>query len=375
MEVGKVRILMVTPRYFPYAGGIETHVHEVGRRLVKYGVEVTLLTTQPHVPYPAQLDHEVVEGMQIIRVPAWPPRRDYYIAPRIMEVIKQGTWDLIHCQGCHTFVPLLAMWAAQTAGKPYIVTFHTGGHSSSLRNSLRNIQWRLLRPLFANATKLIGVSQFEANYFRTLLHLPTEQFSVVPNGATLPVVEHVYTREYPLIVSVGRLERYKGHHHLIKALPHIQRKYPSAQLLILGQGPYEASLRALVRKVGVQHAVEIRAIPAEDREQMARTLGQATVVALLSEYESHPIAVLEAIALQRPVLVTNTSGLKELVEQKLVRAIPPVSTPVRVAHAVVQQIDHPYIPPASFCLPTWDDCVRQLLGIYRIAVRSNICVF
>jgi glycosyltransferase involved in cell wall biosynthesis len=159
------------------------------------------------------------------------------------------------------------------------------------------------------------------------------------------------------------------------ALPHIQRRYPSTQLLILGQGPYEASLRALVRKVGVQHAVEIRAIPAEDREQMARTLGQATVVALLSEYESHPIAALEAIALHRPVLVTNTSGFKELVEQKLVCAIPSGCTPVRVAHAVVQQIDRPYIPPASFCLPTWDDCARQLLDIYNIANRSNICVF
>jgi glycosyltransferase involved in cell wall biosynthesis len=370
------KVLMVTPRYFPYVGGVETHVHEVGRRLAGYDIGITVLTTQPHAPYLAQPDNAVVEGMQIVRVPAWPSQRDYYLAPKMIEVIKQGTWDLIHCQGCHTFVPLLAMWAARMAGVPYIVTFHTGGHSSSLRNSLRNIQWRLLRPFFAHAVKLIGVSQFEANYFRTLLDLPAEQFSVVPNGVTMPIVEQAHTQEHPLIVSVGRLERYKGHHYLIAALPYIQQKCPSTQLLILGQGPYEASLRALARKIGVQHAVQIRAVPAGDREQMTKILGQATVVSLLSEYEAHPIAVLEALALRRPVLVANTSGLKELAEQRLVRAIPFACTPAQVAHAVVQQIERPYVPPASFCLPTWDDCAKQLRDIYQITInRSKICVF
>jgi glycosyltransferase involved in cell wall biosynthesis len=191
----------------------------------------------------------------------------------------------------------------------------------------------------------------------------------------MPVVEQVDAQQHPLIVSVGRLERYKGHHRLIAALPYVQQKCPNVQLLILGQGPYEASLRALAQQVGVEHAVQIRVFPAEDREQMARALGQATVVALLSEYESHPIAVLEAVALRRSVLVANTSGLKELAEKQLVRALPFTSTPVQIAHALIQQIERPHVPPTSFCLPTWDDCVRQLLAIYHITVRSNICVF
>jgi glycosyltransferase involved in cell wall biosynthesis len=370
-----LKILMVTPRYFPYMGGIEVHVHEVGRRLVNYGIEITLLTTQPHTPYPPQPDHEVVEGMQIVRVPAWPPQRDYYIAPKMVEVVQRGAWDLIHCQGCHTFVPPLAMCAARMAHRPYIVTFHTGGHSSWFRNSIRNMQWRLLRPFFAHASRLIGVSQFEANYFRALLGLPAAQFSVVSNGATMPLVEQADTLEYPLIVSVGRLERYKGHHRLIAALPYILREYPDAQLLILGHGPYEASLWDLARKAGVQHAVEIRAIPVGDREQMTRILGQAAVVALLSEYESHPLAVLEAVALRRPVLVADTSGLKELAEQKLVRALPFASTPLQVAHAILQQIAHPYIPSASFCLPSWDDCASQLRDIYQMATAEGKCAY
>lgn len=365
------KVLMVTPHYFPFMGGIETHVYEVGRRLVHNGVDVTLLTTIPHSLTASLPREEEIEGMRIIRVRAWPQERDYYIAPEIYSIIRQGQWDLVHCQGCHTFVPPLAMYAAQAAKIPYLVTFHTGGHSSRLRASIRGTQWRLQRPLMANASKLIGVSHFEAKYFQQVLHLPAQRFSVIPNGATLPNLPQgaVKASTQPLIVSVGRLERHKGHQRLIAALPKIHEERPDARLLIVGAGPYETTLRELAQTVGVAEYVEIRAVPASDRQGMAELLSQATVVTLLSEYEAHPIAVMEALALQRPVLVTNTSGLREIAEQGLARAIPLESTPNEVARAVLQQIEDPLVPPAHLVLPTWDDCARQLQSIYTSSGR------
>lgn len=365
-----LNVLMITPRYFPHMGGIETHVHEVGRRLARNGIGVTLLTTEPGQRIKAFPREAEVEGMRVIRVQAWPAQRDYYIAPEIYALVKRGKWDLIHCQGCHTFVPPLAMLAARQAKIPYIVTFHTGGHSSSLRNSLRGTQWRLLRPLLAHASRLVGVSNFEAEYFRHVLRLPTQQFAVIPNGSTLPALTHAApaTSAQTLIVSVGRLEKYKGHQHLITALPKIRERSLDARLLILGAGPYEAALRALARKVGVAEHVEIRAVPASDRQGMAEALSQAALVALLSEYEAHPVAVMEALALQRPVLVADTSGLREIAEQGLARAISLQSAPEEIAKAVLQQIEEPPVPPAHFTLPTWDDCASQLQAIYKMCV-------
>src|SRR5712675_2869927 len=120
-----LNVLMVAPRYFPYIGGLETHVYEVGRCLARNGVNVTLLTTVAHsFPVP-QPDEDIVEGMHIIRVRAWPRERDYHIAPEIYSIIKSGGWDVIHCQGYHTFVPLFAMLAAKKAGIPYVVSFHS----------------------------------------------------------------------------------------------------------------------------------------------------------------------------------------------------------------------------------------------------------
>ena len=151
---------MVCPRYLPEMGGTETHVYEVSRRLSALGsFEVTVLTTDRSRRLPRE---EVVEGIPVLRVPAWPRRRDYYLAPGIAAVVEQRSWDLVHCQGIHTPVPLLAMISARRAGIPYLVTFHTGGHSSPLRNAMRTTQWRLAGPLLRNAVALVGVSRFEA---------------------------------------------------------------------------------------------------------------------------------------------------------------------------------------------------------------------
>ncbi len=371
-ETSRLNVLMVTARYFPYMGGIETHVHEAGRRLASKGNSITILTTTSATALPKE---EVIEGMRIIRVRAWPSQRDYYIAPAMFSLIKDGAWDLVHCQGCHTFVPPLAMLAAKEANIPYIVTFHTGGHSSSFRSRIRGIQWKLLRPLLADASRLIGVSRFEADYFRDLLHLPAAQFAVIPNGATLPDFTQLpaKTSVQTLIVSVGRLERYKGHQHLITALPNIRKWRSDARLLIVGAGPYEAALCEWAQSVGVAEHVEIRAVPAGDRRAMTELLSQAALVALLSEYEAHPVAVMEALALRRPVLVADTSGLRELAEEGLVRAIPLKSSPEQVALAVQQQIEEPIVPPAHFVLPTWDDCARQLQMIYNTPIKRESC--
>jgi glycosyltransferase involved in cell wall biosynthesis len=372
-ETSALNVLMVTPCYFPTMGGTITHVHEVGRRLVASGINVTLLTTMPYALPTQPPKEEVIEGMGVIRVRAWPPQKDYYIAPEIYSIIRHGGWDLVHCQSCFTFVPPFAMLAAKKAKIPYIVTFHGTGGPTHFRTRIRSTQWKLLRPLLANASKLIGVSHFEADYFRNLLCLPAQQFAVIPNGVSLLSATYLPSRtsNQSLIVSVGRLERFKGHQHLITALPKIREWRSHARLLILGTGSYEAALRELAQTVGIAECVEIRAIPASDRTAMAEILSEAALVALLSEYESHPLAVMEALALRRPVLVADTSGLRELAERGLVRAIPLNSSPEEIALAVRQQIEEPIIPPAHFALPTWDDCASQLQIIYEASIRRN----
>ena len=157
--------------------------------------------------------------------------------------------------------------------------------------------------------------------------------------------DNVPTRESgPQIVSIGRLERYKGHQRAIAALPFVRATYPDACLLILGTGPYEIELRQQVVALNLNDAVTIRSIPSHERQEMAAAIAGASVVTLLSDYEAHPLSVLEALALGRPVVASYTSGLIELAEDGLIRAIPLDSTPGQVATALIDQIREPLLP-------------------------------
>ena len=368
------RILFVTPRYFPYVGGVQNHVYEVGSRLARSGMEVTVLTTNLGNRLPAK---EILSDLHIYRVPAWPADRDYYFAPQIYSTITQGSWDLIHVQSYHTFVAPLAMLAAGHAGIPYVVTFHGGGHSSRLRNAMRGIQQMMLRPLLARADRLIALSEFEIPHFSERLRLPKKQFALIPNGGDLPNVGEVGSIpiDKGLIVSIGRLEKYKGHQRAIAALPKILAQRPDARLWIAGTGPYEPELRALAQRLGVADRVDIHAVPVSERERLARELSRAALVVLFSEYETHPIAVLEALALGRPVLVADTPGLSQIAKQGLGRSIPLNSTSSQIADVILEELSQPR-QPQHVNLPTWDDCAAGLLSVYSSVLSARKrCIF
>ena len=225
------------------------------------------------------------EGFEIIRRNSYPRSRDYYIAPGIAGVIADGEWDLVHFQGVHTFVPIVGMIAARRARKPYVLTFHSGGHSSSSRSSIRDLQWRVLTPLLRGASRLIAVSRYERSRFESATGIDSSRFTVIRNGGSLPELPEAVEAVPGRVVSSGRLEKYKGHHRVIEALPALRRRVPDAHLVILGGGEYEMTLRALAARLGVADHVQIYQVAPRERSAMAAELVSAQVLAALSDYE------------------------------------------------------------------------------------------
>ncbi|MER8406066.1 glycosyltransferase family 4 protein [Mesorhizobium sp. M1307] len=365
-----MRILMVAARCCPLIGGIETHIQEVGPRLVAHGHAVDVLTTDPSGELPVE---EEVSGMRVQRVPAWPREADLYFAPGIYSAIRRGAWDLIHFQGYNTFVAPIGLLAAIRGNLPFILTFHSGGHSSRLRKAVRGTQHALLRPLVARAARLIGVSEFEANFFSARVRVPRERFVVIPNGAAMPAASPSVKVDPNLIVSGGRLERYKGHHRAIAALPELIRRVPHARLHVVGTGPYEGELRRLVATLGLERRVTIASIPGSERQNMADLLASAALFVLFSDYEAHPLAVMEALSLRRPVLVSDTSGLRELAAKGLCRAVPRNAGPKELAAVMAEELEaHREVP--DLALPDWDACARALSDVYCDVLSSRSMV-
>jgi glycosyltransferase involved in cell wall biosynthesis len=364
-----LRVLMVCTRYLPDLGGVETHTYEVARRLsAQDDFSVTVLATDRTRSLAPQ---EVIDGITVVRVPAWPRKRDFYLAPQIAAVIGwRDRWDLVHCQGIHNAVPVLAMFAARRAGIPYVVTFHTGGHSMRYRNAMRSTQWRLIGPLLRDAAALVGVSRFEVDTLSRQARLGEKPVKVIRNGGTLPPVPTGTEATPGRIVSSGRLERYKGHHRVIDALPYVIRSVPEAHVMLLGTGPYESELRDTACRLGVGDRVTITQVPPADRLAMATALAESSVVAALSDYEAHPVAVMEALSVGRPVVGYDTAGMHELIADGWVRGINPGESAANVACKLVEAMSAPSLVGLPD-LPTWDTCASQLAQVYLAAGQST----
>jgi len=359
-----MRVLISTPRCLPYTGGVENHVYQVSRRLAERGVCVTVISADPDQTLPPC---EVVEGVTMCRVPVLPAKGDWYYSPAFYRMArwgdKKGPFDLVHVQNYLTFASPLAMMGARDGQIPYVVTFHGGGHTSRLRNLVRGLQRRALRPLLASSGRLVQTARFELAVFGDGLNIPHSKFAYIPNGCDIMPDTPRLVTDPTLIVSVGRLERFKGHQRAIAAMPQVLAARPEMRLRVLGNGPYQAELMLLARKLGVSERVEIRGVPMGERKAMAATLAQAALVVSFSEFETHPMAVLEALALRRSVLVTKTSGLCELAQDGFARAIALDSSPHQVAEAVLRQLEAPLVPP-DIHLPTWDECADETHQLY-----------
>lgn len=366
-----MRVLMATPRFLPDIGGVERHVERVAKRLAQRGCSVTVLTTGLERGLPAR---EQTDDVDVVRVSAFRHGRDFYAAPGIYSEITRGEWDIVHVQSYHTFVAPLAMGGALKANIPFVLTFHGGGHSSRIRQRVRSPQLLTLRPLLARASRLVAVARFEIEHYGRLLKVPEARFALIPNGAELPSAPQTDRPRAAgmRIASVGRLEKYKGHQRVIAALPHILRSRPDATLWIAGSGPYERQLRQLADRLGVADRVLIEAVPAGAEQELAARLSAMDVVVLMSEFETHPLAMLEALALGRPVVVADTSGLSELAAEGHARAVPLNCDPAVLAEAVLAEAEHPTRSEA-LVLPSWDDCAAAHLALYEAVLRETAC--
>ena len=358
-----LRILYVSARYPPFVGGTEIHTAEVARRMAARGHDVTVLTT---VFEPMPVGEQTIEGVRVNKVRAWPADFDFYFAPALYRFIKRDSWDIVHCQGYHTLVAPMAMAAALRARQRLVVTFHSGGHSSMLRRSLRPLQQRILRPMLKRADRLIGVSQFETDFFRRRLHLPADHFTTITNGVSPDFLEvsDEATTSRRVICSVGRLERYKGHHRVIEILPQLRKLVPEVKLYIVGDGPYRPQLEALVHRLEVNDLVEFVSVDPTERRRMAELFRSAHLIALLSDYESQGVVGLEAIAVGRPLLVADGTALAELGRYGEVSVVPPNVDKYSLTELIARKLREDLSPPRDL-VPLWDDTTDQLETVYR----------
>jgi glycosyltransferase involved in cell wall biosynthesis len=270
----------------------------------------------------------------------------------------------------------MAMAAAASKKIPYVVTFHGGGHSEGWRNRIRTAHRLALRPLLSRASRLIAVARFEIEEYGHELRLPAEHFTLLPNGTEILTLEpdddasriSAVNNDHVVLATIGRLERYKGHHRVIAAMPSLLDAHPDARLLVVGAGPYERDLRAQAQELGLGEHVEFTSVPAGDASGMAKLLQRVSLVVTMSEFETHPLTALEAVAAHRRLLVADRAGLLEIARAGFARAVLLESSPQQLATAMTEELAKP-LPSGPVEIPTWHDCAAALESLYQELIR------
>jgi glycosyltransferase involved in cell wall biosynthesis len=113
----------------------------------------------------------------------------------------------------------------------------------------------------------------------------------------------------PTVSVVANLKTYKGQERFLRAFQMVVREIPEATAFLVGDGPDRARLESLAVDFEINGAMSFVGQVADTRPYVARS----HVACLTSSHEGFPNALLEAMAMNRPVVATRVGGVPELV--------------------------------------------------------------
>ena len=306
-----MKILMLTWEYPPrVVGGISRVVHDLSKRLIKDGHEVTVVTYRDgDVP-----EFEDDKGVKVYRVDNyminpnnfidWIMQLNFNMIAKVNQLIAEnGEFDVIHA---HDW---LVAYAAKTIKNSYniplVATIHAteAGRNSGIHDDtqryINDTEWMLTY----EATEVIVNSNYMKNELQRLFGLPFEKINVVPNGVNLTTFNNIerdyeFRRKFAMdnekiILFMGRLVYEKGVQHLISAMPKILNGYHDAKLVIAGKGGMLDELKEQVYSMGISDKVCFAGY--QSGKDVAKMYKAADISVFPSTYEPFGIVALEAM--------------------------------------------------------------------------------
>jgi glycosyltransferase involved in cell wall biosynthesis len=143
----------------------------------------------------------------------------------------------------------------------------------------------------------------------------------------------------PLIGTVAVLRSWKGHRFFLEAVPVILRKVPSARFLIVGDGPQGGNIERWIRELGLAQAVMMLG----HREDIPEVLAALDIVVSASTAaEGVPQALLQALAMRRPVVATRVGAVPEVIRHEETGLLVPAGDPAALAAAITSLLSDPH---------------------------------
>ncbi|MDQ7777515.1 exopolysaccharide biosynthesis GT4 family glycosyltransferase EpsE [Paracoccus aminovorans] len=253
---------------------------------------------------------------------------------RLKRIAREQGWRHVHVHSCADSLNI-AMFAERLGGPSYSLTLHgptLEGYGPNQRQ-----KWRHARFATIISRLLMGVAQRDIGP-----DLPAV-VNIAPMGVDLSQIRRAAPWQPPApgealrLFSCGRLNAVKGHDHLIRTVEILRAQGIDARLEIAGEDEqggsgYHRHLDALIAEKGLGDAVTLLGAVSEDRVRAG--LERAHVFALASLNEGISVAIMEAMAMEMPVVVTDVGGNHELIASGQDAILVPAEAPEVMAEAI-----------------------------------------
>ena len=335
---------MISPLFAGIRGGNPDHV-ELSRLLTERGHSVYVVTAR----YDKEPLYEELDGVKIFRVKPlcylW--YIDYAIAfpwLRLYKLISKYRIDIIHAIGTVTTLTFTAAFISRITKKPLILTIQGAATTSAdpLADVVKKLYDKSIARFVGRTSKKVITLSNKLDQRALDIGVKRSKIRVVPNGINTDMFNpNMYDstetkRELGFEPSnlvlgfTGRLVPLKGVEYLLQALEIVRRSAPDVSLLIIGDGPQRSDIENRARNSNLT----VKITGWVGRNEIPHYLSAIDIFVCPSLTEGMPVAVIEAMAMQKPIVATNVGGNPDLVEHGKNGFIGPPRDPYFIAGAI-----------------------------------------
>ncbi len=196
-------------------------------------------------------------------------------------------------------------------------------------------------------THFHSVSESVKESYMRHLHIRADRITVIPRGREPRELEVPRASDLRaslglaptdrVLLNVGRLSRQKGQVNLIHMMPSVLDAFPSARLLIAGDGELRSELEAEIRRRGLSSHIQMLGT----RRDIPELLSTAEMFIFPTRYEGLPGSVIEAMLASCPVIGSDIAMLRDLIDHGCNGILVPMDDPNELSRSVTRMLRQP----------------------------------
>jgi glycosyltransferase involved in cell wall biosynthesis len=322
-----VKLLVFSPHYPPYVGGLETHAAEFNKYMAQQPEVEAIVVFTSRLPATEPADSRN-GNIRVVRFPAFHIIPNYPL-PKVWSLLFWRQWgemmrtdtDLILSRTRFSFTSVMALLMARLRRKPWIHIEHGSDFvqlSSPLFSRIARVyDLTIGRMIFRMSTQNIAISEAVKDF---IAHFDARPMPVVYRGVETVFIEGIKPdtalrtrfRSQVIVTFVGRLIDGKGVADLVAALAQLKTKKCVAA--IVGDGPQRAHLEEQVRTLGIADRVYFYG--QQPLAQAVALVKAADIFVNPSYTEGLPSSVIEAALCKRCIIATDVGGTREIIQNE-----------------------------------------------------------